>query len=224
MTSTATTAATQQATALPTPPAVRQITVLIVPQDGDGVTQELLETTASAVPNLHSLLVVSPNPMPAELADSEADSETDTDHYQHNASTASPSQLTWQQHPGNYNRRLVDGFHLALQQNTDLVLAIPANWYPKPDHIQAMLNGYEIGSRVVTLALPPLSLTEKLHRLWLKFITGSRRNDPTTPIRLYDHEALQVLSQNLSTTPRPITQQLPRLENQSGFSVREIQI
>lgn len=65
---------------------------------------------------------------------------------------------------------------------------------------------------------------DRAGRAWARLTTGSKRNDPASPIRLYDHQALKALLPKISANGTAPETALARLEHKAGFSVREIAI
>ena len=75
----------------------------------------------------------------------------------------------------------------------DLVLLISASWQPSKKAIQDLIYGYEAGARVTVARRPNIHLEEKysflIQKLFLYIFFGAKREDPSSPVRLYDTEA-----------------------------------
>jgi len=206
-----------------------------VPPDGGeddpapnlGPSLEALERALSARPGEHTILVVTPakaGPKPSD--------------------TSSRVKVVWQNHPGKQAQRTLAGYRLALQLKTDLILSTPTNWQPPPQELHSLLDRYETGARVVTGCRPLNSwnaapatetdaeacahqlkaFSDRLNRRWYRISSGSKRNDPASPIRLYDSGALQALLPDLNADGTPPETKLPYLERKAGFSVKEVAI
>lgn len=77
--------------------------------------------------------------------------------------------------------------------DAELVLLAPPQWEPSTKAIEDLIFGYEMGSRVIIARRPATALPPRLF-IWLQktmlyVLFGTRRQDPDTPLRLYDKEA-----------------------------------
>lgn len=200
------------------------------------------ERALASRPGEHTILVVAPagvepSPSPAEPAQ-----------------TSSNVKTIWKHHTGNQHQRTLAGLRLALQLNGDLILSTPSRWTPTPRELGGLLNLYEQGARVVTGCRPLMpwdfasgdnqqattdadtedctsrfctnyyAAGDRAGRTWARLKSGSKRNDPASPIRLYDSQALQALLPKIAANGTAPEAALARLENKAGFSVREIAI
>lgn len=208
----------------------RQITALIVPSDGGDPlpTIEAVDSALRDYPGDHTILVVSPEKAPAH--ENPHDSEE---------STTKTLRLIWEQHPALHPLRLIAGWRLALQQKSDLIFTTDDSWCPDPKEITKFLNLYESGARIVAGRRPETTYLENIQRKWTKFTSRSNLSDPSSPVRLYDRKALQIIldQDNLNnpkylTTSKSssricsdktalLTHTIATLERKSGFATKE---
>lgn len=217
----------------------RNVVAVVVPPDGDqgdpapNLASSLkgLERALVSRPGKHTILVVTPDKASRETSEA-----------------SSRLKIIWQNHPGKQAQRTLAGYRLALQLKPDLILSAPTSWEPPPQELHSLLDRYETGARVVTGCRPLISwnavpaneqgsdacshqcthklkaLSDRLNRRWARISSGSKCNDPASPIRLYDSGSLQTLLSNLKTDGTPPEAKLPYLERKAGFSVKEVAI
>lgn len=213
----------------------RNVVAVLVPPDGDESNPapnltpslEALERALTSRPGEHTIIVVTS--VKTSLGPSEASSQL---------------KIIQQNHPGKQAQRTLTGYRLALQLKADLILSTPTNWHPTPPELHSLLDRYETGARVVTGCRPLISwtappvnaqgsdacshqlkaLSDRLNRNWARISTGSKRNDPASPIRLYDFGSLQALLSNLKADGTPPETKLPYLERKAGFAVKEVAV